>query len=85
MRKSHGKSFEELREIYKKKKMTRRQICEKYGVGFDSFSASLRRNKIDIWDYELNIKKNNGKSKSPFYHWKNDKSDYARLFYEFNK
>ncbi|AFH47810.1 Hypothetical protein IALB_0096 [Ignavibacterium album JCM 16511] len=70
----------EICQLYKKKKMTRAEICSKYNIPMDKLHAALYWRKIDVWD---RMKKKKRKVKnSRYFDWREFKD---HIFYTYNK
>lgn len=90
----HRKIPMELREIvikeYTENKIKRDEIAIKYKIELRRINLILKEASIDKWDLKRTIvTKSEGKKKksnnTKYYNPMRDKSNYAKMFYEFNK
>jgi len=75
--------MDKICQLYKSKKFNREQLVKRYKLNPCSLYNALVRRNIKLWD-EKGMD-NNDKTRSRLYRIKDDKTRYAKLFYEFNK
>lgn len=81
------KRNDEICNLYKEKKFNRKELSKKYGIKVTRITQYLKARGIKLWDRQVKEGKEKTIKTTPYYSWKEDifSSDYARLFYEYNK
>lgn len=81
------KQNDEICRLYQERKFNRKELSNKYKIPVKRITQSLASREIKLWDRDRVKTKKTIIKPSKYFNWKEEirASEYAKLFYEYNK